>query len=82
MASVNVFVYGTLMADQIAGKLLGRIPASTGATLSDHIRYRVKSAAFPAIVAKPGENVNGKVRELPGFDHSCSASHLAVMPAT
>lgn len=62
MASVNVFVYGTLMADQIAGKLLGRVPASSGATLSNYIRYRVKGVAFPAIVAKAGEAVEGKVR--------------------
>ena len=61
MASLNVFVYGTLMADQIAGKLLGRIPASSEAKLSDYIRYRVKGVAFPAIVAKAGQSVEGKV---------------------
>lgn len=64
MASVNVFVYGTLMADQIAGKLLGRTPASSRATLSNYIRYRVKGVAFPAIISKAGEAVEGKVRML------------------
>eukprot|EP00892_Ulva_mutabilis_P012450 jgi/Ulvmu1/9578/UM054_0008.1 len=61
MPSVNVFVYGTLMADQIAGKLLGRVPASCQATLQNHIRYKVKGHAFPAIVEKEGETVEGKL---------------------
>jgi gamma-glutamylcyclotransferase (GGCT)/AIG2-like uncharacterized protein YtfP len=61
MSSINVFVYGTLMADQIAKGLLGRVPPSKGASLNDYVRYRVKGAAFPAIVAQSEHTVTGKV---------------------
>jgi gamma-glutamylcyclotransferase (GGCT)/AIG2-like uncharacterized protein YtfP len=57
----NVFVYGTLMADQVAKGLLGRVPASKPASLQGYARFRVKGAAFPAIVAHPQEMVKGKV---------------------
>jgi gamma-glutamylcyclotransferase (GGCT)/AIG2-like uncharacterized protein YtfP len=61
MGTVNLFVYGTLMADTIAKGVVGRVPATSTAILKDYVRYRVKGCAFPAIVEKPGEEVQGKV---------------------
>jgi gamma-glutamylcyclotransferase (GGCT)/AIG2-like uncharacterized protein YtfP len=61
MGTVNLFVYGTLMAEPIAKGIVGRIPASRAAVLTGFIRYRIKGAAFPAIIEKAGEQVKGQV---------------------
>ena len=41
----NVFVYGTLLSDQIARGLLGRLPTVKRARLHGYVRYRVKGQA-------------------------------------
>lgn len=58
----SVFVYGTLLEDRIAKGLLGRLPPHRLATLPNFARYKVKGAAFPAIVTESGSRVRGRVR--------------------
>jgi hypothetical protein len=57
----NVFVYGTLLDDRIAKGLLGRLPKHKPARLFGFARYRVKKAAFPAIIAQKDAFVDGRV---------------------
>lgn len=45
-----VFVYGTLMADEVLQVLLKRVPLSRPATLQGYTRRAVKGQVFPAIV--------------------------------
>ncbi|GBF88869.1 hypothetical protein Rsub_01368 [Raphidocelis subcapitata] len=62
MQGGQVFVYGTLMADEVVGLLLKRVPPSKPATLAGHRRHAVKGQVFPAIVpADAGSSVRGKV---------------------
>lgn len=59
-----VFVYGTLMADEVVRLLLKRVPPSRPATLSGHRRHAIKGQVFPAIVPVPTPaeaSVKGKV---------------------
>jgi hypothetical protein len=57
-----VFVYGTLMADEVVRLLLKRVPPSKPATLAGHRRHAVKGQVFPAIVPAPAPaSVRGKV---------------------
>lgn len=58
----RVFVYGTLLEDSIARKLLGRLPPHKPARLQGYARYRVKNASFPAIIRETGAEVIGRVR--------------------
>lgn len=62
MGTVNLFVYGTLMAEPIAKGVVGRVPSTSAAVLKDHVRYRIKGAPYPAIMEKPDEQVTGQVR--------------------
>eukprot|EP01025_Chloroclados_australasicus_P023825 TRINITY_DN24033_c0_g1_i2.p1 TRINITY_DN24033_c0_g1~~TRINITY_DN24033_c0_g1_i2.p1 ORF type:complete len:230 (+),score=16.98 TRINITY_DN24033_c0_g1_i2:84-692(+) len=55
----NVFVYGTLMSDQIARGVIGVLPPRHPAVLKGYTRYRVRDASFPAIVAEEGGQVKG-----------------------
>ncbi|KAK3155990.1 hypothetical protein QOZ80_2AG0101390 [Eleusine coracana subsp. coracana] len=70
----SVFVYGTLMAEEVVRVLLGRTPPSSPATLPDHQRFSIKGRVYPAILPVQGKHVNGKVfkdltdRELDVFD--------------
>lgn len=58
----RVFVYGTLLEDSIARKLLGRLPRHKPARLQGYARYRVKDASFPAIIPEASATVDGRVR--------------------
>mmetsp|Transcript_3335 Transcript_3335/g.10999 ORF Transcript_3335/g.10999 Transcript_3335/m.10999 type:complete len:195 (+) Transcript_3335:114-698(+) len=57
----NVFVYGTLMADDVLLSLLGRVPPSVPALLRDFTRYAVQGCPYPGIVHERGGLVVGKV---------------------
>jgi gamma-glutamylcyclotransferase (GGCT)/AIG2-like uncharacterized protein YtfP len=63
MQGGQIFVYGTLMADEVLKLLLKRVPPSKPATLAGHRRYAIRGQVFPAIVpAEPEASVRGKVR--------------------
>ncbi|KIY99608.1 AIG2-like protein [Monoraphidium neglectum] len=62
MQGGQIFVYGTLMADEVLKLLLKRVPPSKPATLAGHRRYAIRGQVFPAIVpAEPEASVRGKV---------------------
>ena len=58
----SVFVYGTLMAEEVVRVLLGRAPPSSPALLPGHRRFSLRGRVYPAILPVPGHAVNGKVR--------------------
>ncbi|KAK9811051.1 hypothetical protein WJX73_009402 [Symbiochloris irregularis] len=47
----SVFVYGTLMAEEVTHALLHRLPPTHAATLAGFKRHRIENQVFPAIVA-------------------------------
>ncbi|KAK9099687.1 hypothetical protein Scep_023117 [Stephania cephalantha] len=57
----SVFVYGSLLADEVVRLLLKRVPLSSPATLPNFHRFSIKGRIYPAI--KPVENnkVTGRV---------------------
>eukprot|EP01026_Neomeris_dumetosa_P026613 TRINITY_DN21708_c0_g1_i5.p3 TRINITY_DN21708_c0_g1~~TRINITY_DN21708_c0_g1_i5.p3 ORF type:complete len:150 (+),score=12.54 TRINITY_DN21708_c0_g1_i5:28-477(+) len=46
----RLFVYGTLLADEVIKVLLKRVPKQRTATLKGYTRYGIKGQVFPAIV--------------------------------
>lgn len=56
-----LFVYGTLRNPQVCRRLLGRMPASSGAILCGYVRMGVRGAAYPAMVADASNRVDGLV---------------------
>lgn len=58
----SMFVYGTLMADEVLRLLLKRVPDTKPATISGYTRYRVKKQVYPAIAPSTADSrVTGKV---------------------
>nr|AFK48439.1 unknown [Lotus japonicus] len=58
----NVFVYGSLLADEVVRILLKRVPPSTPATLPDYHRFKIKGRVYPAILPVQNNNkVTGRV---------------------
>jgi len=44
-----LFVYGTLLSDEVIGKVLGRVPRRLAATLQGFHRHRLNNRSYPAI---------------------------------
>ncbi|MCW8196501.1 gamma-glutamylcyclotransferase [Proteobacteria bacterium 005FR1] len=71
----RVFVYGTLLADEIFDRVVGHIGPSVPAILKGYERRAIRRAAFPAVVPKPGSVVRGMLhiqvneRALKALDH-------------
>ncbi|KAK4786226.1 hypothetical protein SAY86_002915 [Trapa natans] len=57
----NVFVYGSLMAEDVVRILLKRVPQSTPAILHDFHRFSINGRVYPAILPVDKKSVNGKV---------------------
>ncbi|KAJ3698667.1 hypothetical protein LUZ61_002372 [Rhynchospora tenuis] len=57
----NVFVYGSLMADEVVHVLLTRVPPSSPALLPNFHRFSVKGRVYPAILPVENKTVTGKV---------------------
>ncbi|XWS70619.1 hypothetical protein CRYUN_Cryun03dG0062500 [Craigia yunnanensis] len=57
----NVFVYGSLLADDVVRVLLNRIPPSSAALLNGFHRFSIKGRVYPAILPVPNDQVIGKV---------------------
>jgi len=56
-----VFVYGSLLSNDVVKVLLGRNPQTFDATLKDHHRFKIKDRVYPAIFPKADFSVEGKV---------------------
>ncbi|KAF5747060.1 AIG2-like protein [Tripterygium wilfordii] len=57
----NVFVYGSLMADDVVRVLLKRVPHSSLAILHGYHRFSIKGRVYPAILPVENNKVTGKV---------------------
>ena len=55
----HIFVYGTLLNDEILEHLLNFVPEKINATLFDFKRVQVKGAAYPAILPHIDSSVSG-----------------------
>lgn len=59
---MTLFVYGTLLADEVLQRLLNRVPPTKPASLTGYARYGIKGQVFPAIIkSTPTSSVHGKV---------------------
>ncbi|KAL5559413.1 hypothetical protein UlMin_035624 [Ulmus minor] len=57
----NVFVYGSLMADDVVRALLNRVPGSSFASLNGFHRFSIKGRVYPAILPVESKKVAGRV---------------------
>ncbi|KAJ7966021.1 AIG2-like protein [Quillaja saponaria] len=57
----NVFVYGSLLADDVVRVLLKRVPSSSLAILHDFHRFSIKGRVYPAILPVEKRKVTGRV---------------------
>ncbi|KAL6296441.1 hypothetical protein ACE6H2_004583 [Prunus campanulata] len=57
----KVFVYGSLMAEDVCRVLLNRVPQSSPAILNGHHRYSIKGRVYPAILPVENDKVTGKL---------------------
>ncbi|KAJ1376635.1 Gamma-glutamylcyclotransferase, AIG2-like [Sesbania bispinosa] len=57
----NVFVYGSLLADEVVRVLLNRLPPTAPATLSGYHRFKIKGRVYPAILPVENKKVTGRV---------------------
>ncbi|KAJ7958628.1 AIG2-like protein [Quillaja saponaria] len=57
----NVFVYGSLLADDVVRVLLKRIPSSSTAILHDFYRFSIKGRVYPAILPVEKKKITGRV---------------------
>ncbi|KAB2629552.1 AIG2-like protein [Pyrus ussuriensis x Pyrus communis] len=57
----KVFVYGSLMAEDVCRVLLNRVPLSSPAILNGYDRYSIKGRVYPAILPVENKKVAGKV---------------------
>ncbi|XP_065025432.1 AIG2-like protein D isoform X2 [Musa acuminata AAA Group] len=56
----NVFVYGTLMADEVVRTILKRVPPASPAVLNDYHRFSIKGRVYPAILPAESKKVKGR----------------------
>ncbi|XP_019242306.1 PREDICTED: AIG2-like protein D isoform X2 [Nicotiana attenuata] len=56
----NVFVYGSLLADDVVHALLKRVPPSNPAILHNYHRFSIKGRVYPAILPVENKKVTGK----------------------
>ncbi|PSS11777.1 AIG2-like protein [Actinidia chinensis var. chinensis] len=57
----SVFVYGSLLADDVVRVLLKRVPESSPAVLNGFHRFSIKGRVYPAILPLENKKVIGKV---------------------
>lgn len=57
----KVFVYGSLMAEDVCRVLLNRVPQSSPAILNGYHRYSIKGRVYPAILPVENDKVTGKL---------------------
>lgn len=59
MDPLRLFVYGTLLFDEIAAKVVGRVPRVAPATLHGYRRIRLRDRPYPAIRRARAAHVSG-----------------------
>lgn len=59
--ATDLFVYGSLLFDDVFRAVTGRSAVCEPAVLPDHARYRVRGASYPAVVPETGAETNGVV---------------------
>ncbi|KAF6167323.1 hypothetical protein GIB67_043184 [Kingdonia uniflora] len=59
--SHRVFVYGSLLSDEVVRVLLKRLPQSSPAILNGFHRFNIKGRVYPAIIPVEDKKVNGRV---------------------
>ena len=59
----TIFVYGTLMADDVLRALIKRVPRGAPALLPGHTRYAARGRVYPGMVPNPapGASVRGRL---------------------
>ncbi|KAH7835146.1 hypothetical protein Vadar_023281 [Vaccinium darrowii] len=57
----NVFVYGSLLADEVVTVLLKRVPDSSPAILHGFHRFSIKGRVYPALLPVENKKVTGRV---------------------
>ncbi|KAI5673040.1 hypothetical protein M9H77_13404 [Catharanthus roseus] len=57
----NVFVYGSLLADDVVHILLNRVPQYSPAILHGYHRFSIKGRVYPAILPLENKKVTGRV---------------------
>ncbi|PKA62536.1 Protein AIG2 [Apostasia shenzhenica] len=57
----NVFVYGSLLADDVVNMLLKRLPPRSPAVLRGYHRFSIKGRVYPAILPVESKSVTGRV---------------------
>ncbi|XP_027354758.1 AIG2-like protein D isoform X2 [Abrus precatorius] len=57
----NVFVYGSLLADEVVHVLLKRVPSTAPATLQHYHRFKIKDRVYPTILPVQNKKVTGRV---------------------
>ena len=63
LGMATVFVYGTLMADEVVRALIHRVPRARPAVVSGYRRHALRGQVFPGTVpAGATDTVTGKVR--------------------
>ncbi|CAH9062420.1 unnamed protein product [Cuscuta epithymum] len=60
-ATCNVFVYGSLQADDVVRVLLNRVPPSSPAALHHYQRFSIKGRVYPAILPAQRSKVDGRL---------------------
>ncbi|MFQ6638638.1 hypothetical protein Gotur_015513 [Gossypium turneri] len=61
VAAHNVFVYGSLLSDDVVRVLLNRVPPSSAALLNHFHRFSIKGRVYPAILPVQNRHVSGRV---------------------
>ncbi|XP_062229741.1 AIG2-like protein D [Phragmites australis] len=56
-----VFVYGSLMADEVVRAILKRVPPAAPALLPNYHRFNIKDRIYPAILPVENKKVAGRV---------------------
>ncbi len=59
--ATDLFVYGSLLFEDVFRAVTGRGAAHEPAVLVGYARYRIRDATYPAIVPEPGESTEGVV---------------------
>ena len=57
--SDRLFVYGSLMCEDIMASVSGLTVPGVPAVLEDHVRHPVRDETYPGMVPRPGEQVAG-----------------------
>uniref|UniRef100_A0A0E0E609 Putative gamma-glutamylcyclotransferase n=1 Tax=Oryza meridionalis TaxID=40149 RepID=A0A0E0E609_9ORYZ len=56
----SVFVYGSLMQDEVVRTIIKRVPPSSPALLPNYHRFNIKGRIYPAILPVQSKKVAGK----------------------